>query len=698
MSSGPRSGQLVMKNAVERIAGARSLRFTQARTDWPLCVPMRASLMTGLTHMNHHMGGSFEASEYYETCRLGRKKPFYYASGGTTVWFGPWERDLALQAQIASGGWGAGGAVTVQSVPASSQGTVGGKTNSFRTSRLLRGDTDDDLQAFTGSLPVWLKHAGVTCGLFGKYQNKYGQEWNGGVSASSSPSWLTTITGGAAVNGSNAVFTQSINPNSVMSYVPPGWDEWHCFDGDPTTTIPTGSTGNAYAWRIAHYSGDNAADSDGQVADSIEVGYYAKTVTSITRSGTVATATVPGHGMLEPGEEFAMEGATDANFNGTTRTVASILDADRFTYTVANSGATTASGTITCYPRRGYADHQWTLLGRDFILSRAETEPWFLYYAPHNPHKAYDQYDASGDPTHASPTKEVERRYMSTVSGADLATWNGTPGAFSPTTDATTLTGTFRSEWERRQEMLASVDDTIGALLDACEARGWFNVTLILTSDNGYLEGEHTSGVNYENPSDAWDNGKGFIWEGCVRMPLWIRHPKWGRSGVSHLPVSAADLGLTVLDIFGEWPACSELATHHAHTNRDGVSLLRLLAAGVSDPLRARALLTRGRWRSTGSSDTNALAVITADLKKLIRDKDDTTLSGTHQLFDVRLEDDGAPAGGVPGNPDVGMYLDYEVTDLAADTATCTAMNARLEALKVGRWDPATSTNTYRTA
>lgn len=678
-----------MRNAIERIAKVRSLRFLQARTDYPICVPQRQSLMTGLAHTNHRMDQSFEVSRYYEACRLGRKIPAVYGAG--SVWAGPWERDLALQRQLAFGGWGTAGAVTVEPVAASSQGATGGVSNSFRTSQLARGDTADDLQAFTGGLAPWLKHAGATCALIGKYQNKYGMTWGSGVGTAASPAWVGSIDGGGATVGSSYVWDSDVNPDSVQGYIPPGWDVWHCLDGDPYAAVYTGSTGNAYEYRIIHYEGDNPASSDGQVADSAEDCFYAKPVTGITRSGTVATVQCNGHGMTDAGEEFAMETGV-ANLDGAVLTVASIIDADHFTYTVANTGATTATG--TCYPRRWYSESQWTRLGREFILSRDEAEPWFLYYAPHNPHKGYDQFDSSGDPTRDAPTKEVERRYLGTVDPSAIALWNGVPGTWPPVTDPLTITSTFVQEWTRRQEMLASVDDTIGGLLDACEERGWQNVTLIFTSDNGYLQGEH---VASETSPDAWDNGKGYIWEGCLRMPLWIRHPAWGRSGVCNLPVSAADLPLTVLDIFGEWPACAELATHHAHTNRDGLSLLRLLNAGISDPMRARAMLGAGRWRA-GAVD--ALALIDADRNKLVRDKTDTTLTaGTHKLFSMVQNENGAPAGGVPGNPPLGTYYDYEQTDLSAtQTALCTALNARLEALKVGRWNPSTQTNTYRTA
>lgn len=62
-------------------------------------------------------------------------------------------------------------------------------------------------------------------------------------------------------------------------------------------------------------------------------------VGSITRVTTTATATVPEHG-LSVGDSVIVEGA-GAPFDGT-YAVASVTNANVFTYTVANSGLTTA--------------------------------------------------------------------------------------------------------------------------------------------------------------------------------------------------------------------------------------------------------------------------------------------------------------------------------------------------------------------
>lgn len=59
---------------------------------------------------------------------------------------------------------------------------------------------------------------------------------------------------------------------------------------------------------------------------------------TIARAGTVATVTDVAHG-LSVGDSITVQGAGDANLNGT-YDVASVVDANSYTYTVVNTGAT----------------------------------------------------------------------------------------------------------------------------------------------------------------------------------------------------------------------------------------------------------------------------------------------------------------------------------------------------------------------
>lgn len=74
-------------------------------------------------------------------------------------------------------------------------------------------------------------------------------------------------------------------------------------------------------------------------------GYGLVTLTSLTRSGTVATATVSGGHGFTTGTSVTIAGAVQTDYNGTF--LVTVSSATVFTYTVANSPVTPATGTIT---------------------------------------------------------------------------------------------------------------------------------------------------------------------------------------------------------------------------------------------------------------------------------------------------------------------------------------------------------------
>jgi hypothetical protein len=83
-------------------------------------------------------------------------------------------------------------------------------------------------------------------------------------------------------------------------------------------------------------------------------GYNSKTIT-ITRSGSTATATASSHGFVA-GQVILVAGANESDYNGEFAIV-SVPTTSTFTYTVANSPATPATGSITAKiaPAGGWA-------------------------------------------------------------------------------------------------------------------------------------------------------------------------------------------------------------------------------------------------------------------------------------------------------------------------------------------------------
>ncbi|MEI6239346.1 MAG: sulfatase-like hydrolase/transferase [Planctomycetia bacterium] len=121
--------------------------------------------------------------------------------------------------------------------------------------------------------------------------------------------------------------------------------------------------------------------------------------------------------------------------------------------------------------------------------------------------------------------------------------------------------------------MIREMDETVATVLAAVEKAGRKESTLVVfTSDNGGLstaEGAPTSNL----PLRA---GKGFVYEGGIRVPCIVRWPEVVQPGTtSDVPVTTLDIAATVLDVAG--------IPNRDDAPLDGVSL-RPVLAGASPP------------------------------------------------------------------------------------------------------------------
>jgi arylsulfatase A len=119
--------------------------------------------------------------------------------------------------------------------------------------------------------------------------------------------------------------------------------------------------------------------------------------------------------------------------------------------------------------------------------------------------------------------------------------------------------------------VIETLDDTVGLLLNKIQALGLATNTLVIfTSDNGGLhvpEGSHKR-VTDNSPFRA---GKGFLYEGGLRVPLIVRWP--GRVAPGRV------VGTPVINT--DWfPTLLELAGAPAPNNLDGQSFAALLMGG----------------------------------------------------------------------------------------------------------------------
>ncbi len=119
--------------------------------------------------------------------------------------------------------------------------------------------------------------------------------------------------------------------------------------------------------------------------------------------------------------------------------------------------------------------------------------------------------------------------------------------------------------------MIRELDESVATVLVAVEAAGQMdNTVVIFTSDNGGLataEGSPTSNL----PLRA---GKGFLYEGGIRVPLFVRWPGIVKPGAtSDVPVTTLDIAATLLDVAH--------AVRPEQVVLDGASLRPVLTGGV---------------------------------------------------------------------------------------------------------------------
>lgn len=178
----------------------------------------------------------------------------------------------------------------------------------------------------------------------------------------------------------------------------------------------------------------------------------------------------------------------------------------------------------------GKGEYELTAHAEAFVTAHRD-RPFFLYLAHNNPH-------------------------IPLAAKADLVAKNH--AAFNPLYAA----------------VVETLDDSVGRLLARLDGLGLRDRTIVVfTSDNGGLhvpEGRDDP-PTHNTPFRA---GKGFVYEGGLRVPLFIRWPARIRAGtVTSVPVVNTDLMPTLLELLG-------LRLPHG---LDGVSYARLLC-GTGEP------------------------------------------------------------------------------------------------------------------
>ena len=223
----------------------------------------------------------------------------------------------------------------------------------------------------------------------------------------------------------------------------------------------------------------------------------------------------------------------------------------------------------------GKGEHDLTREAERFIDANRD-RPFFLYLAHNNPHIPF----LSARPALISANSQ----------------------AFEPAYAAT----------------IETLDNTVGRLLAHLDAAGLRDRTIVIfTSDNGGLhvpEGPHPR-VTHNTPFRA---GKGYVYEGGLRVPLIVRGPGLASPRVIDTPVVNTDWLPTLLDLAGLQPA----------SGLDGISQAPLLRTGSSPALSRTFLWHLPHYTNQGSRPAGA---VRDGRWKLVEHYD----GGDRELFDL---------------------------------------------------------------
>ena len=176
-------------------------------------------------------------------------------------------------------------------------------------------------------------------------------------------------------------------------------------------------------------------------------------------------------------------------------------------------------------PRKAgeYLSHREGDEAKKFIHQNKD-RPFFLYYCPYAVHTPIQAIDEVSAKYRRDRKKEVNAKYAA---------------------------------------MVESVDDAVGSIIDALEETGTADRTLVIfTSDNGGLKG----------PTDnsPLRSGKGYPYEGGIRVPLIVRWPNVVDAGTTcDQPVTSVDLLPTIAEAVQAKPP--------ADRDVDGLSLVELM-------------------------------------------------------------------------------------------------------------------------
>ncbi len=217
-----------------------------------------------------------------------------------------------------------------------------------------------------------------------------------------------------------------------------------------------------------------------------------------------------------------------------------------FGYTMNDNGVISTPLGDATYRVRTPADYFTDVSTRraiDAINAGDQSKPFFLEFDHRAPHEdARPPVGPQPAPGYAGSMRRAKLPHPPSLHETDVSDKPGFVRGHGPPTKKQLKAIAFRNE--RRQESLRSVDDSVGRIVDAVQARGELDNTYFLFfSDNGFFRGEH-----------GFLKGKVRNYQPATHVPLIIRGPGIPQARVSAELTVNPDIAATILDIAGASP------------------------------------------------------------------------------------------------------------------------------------------------
>ena len=271
--------------------------------------------------------------------------------------------------------------------------------------------------------------------------------------------------------------------------------------------------------------------------------------------------------------------------------------------------------------QREYLTERLTDESIDFLKSRNQDRPFFLYLSYYNVHTPIQAYEKR-----IEYYREKRKRMFGSSDANPIEEKTGVSRA--------------RQDYPEFASMVAAVDDSVGRLMQSLEELNLDkNTTVIFFSDNGGLCTKPKPGPTSNLPLRS---GKGWCYEGGIREPMIVRSPGVTKPGTQcDVPVISMDFFPTILELAG----MSRRPDAHA----DGVSLVPLLEGQKEiehEPLvwhyphyhgstwRPGAAIRDGRWKLIEFYEYDEVELY--DLQNDIGEQDDLSEKMPKKVAELR--------------------------------------------------------------